>query len=103
VLDNATVAHQPAVRRPLAPIVNRRYGVAGRQADDLFPPGNKKWIGEDNQRADSLLGHRRESRLQTAFAAGGQHPQFTPARICGRLRIPNLGRCVGMGWIGKHG
>ena len=61
-----SIAHKTADRHELAPGVNRWYGMAGRQRDDLIGMGKKKTVAAHLERVSSLLNKVRKGRLDLA-------------------------------------
>jgi hypothetical protein len=63
-----SIAHKTADSRELGPRVNRRYGMAGRQRDDLIGMGKKKTVAAHLERVSPLLNKVRKGRVDLAWA-----------------------------------
>src|SRR5262245_4668620 len=63
------VAHQAACPDIIAPAVDRRYYVSGRQNDNPFPLEEQEPANTANQRASPTLDERCKGGLDFAFAA----------------------------------
>jgi hypothetical protein len=84
-----SVAHKAAGRGELAPCVNRRHRVTGRESYDLSATASQERIAGDDKRARSKLDKLRESSVDLAGAARRQDMQLRPERL---RRIPQTRR-----------
>ena len=85
-----SVAHLPAGRGVLAPIVNGRDRMVCRQRDDVFAAVKEDDIGTDQERTGPALSQSRERGVDFALGASVQDMQLQPESARYRLRISCL-------------
>src|ERR1700730_3049700 len=97
-----SIAHKTADRGELAPGVNRWYGMAGRQRDDLIGMGKKKTVAAHLERVSSLLNKVRKGRLDLAWATCIHEQQAYPTRTRCILHLSRFGLGKnGVGWVAE--
>ena len=86
-----SVADQATGRGELAPLIDRRYGMACRQRDELLAPTVEEWVGADDQRAGLKLDERGEGGVDLALGAGLQDRELHPLRARRFLHVSDHG------------
>src|SRR5262249_58145377 len=96
------IAKKPADRHELAPGVNRWYGMAGRQRDNLIGMGKKKTVAADLERVNPLLNKICKGRLDLARGACIHRQEAYPLSACRNLHLSRFGlRINGIGWVAE--
>src|SRR4029077_15787080 len=90
ICDATSIAHKPAGKHILAPFVNCRHGMVGRERDQLLTATIKENISCNQEPCGPQFYQRPEGRIDVAFAVCIQDHYLPPDAKGPRLHFPGL-------------
>src|SRR5215469_14335186 len=93
------IANQSASIGKLAPSVDRRYGIAGRERYELLAPSIEERIGADEKSVDVQVVYVGEIRFEIAFDPSFENFQLDPHSTCCILQFLYFGLASLVVWI----